>query len=211
MPDRPKWEPASPVPRDWMVRFHLFCRLFDKITGVPGDVVECGVGRGTTFCMLAYHAKVQGRKLYGYDSFQGFPEPSPEDASWRQPKKGDWKASMEHVLDVIHESGPWGGGIYFTRGFFAYVLPTCPVESIAFLHLDCDLYQSYKDCLTHLWPRVVPGGIVLFDEYLEFSTSHPNEEKWPGATKAINEFRDSHGGMVFTCDGPSGKYYTVKP
>ena len=49
-----------------------------------------------------------------------------------------------------------------------------------FLHLDVDLYSSYKICLENLWENVIDGGIVLFDEY--------HDKKWPDAKYAIDEF-----------------------
>lgn len=52
--------------------------------------------------------------------------------------------------------------------------------AIALLHLDVDLYESYKTALDWLWPFVSPGGIVTFDEY--------RSEAFPGATRAIDEF-----------------------
>jgi hypothetical protein len=51
---------------------------------------------------------------------------------------------------------------------------------IALLHLDCDLYESYKTALTHLYEKVAPGGVVMFDEY--------DDSRWPGAKIAIDEF-----------------------
>ena len=48
------------------------------------------------------------------------------------------------------------------------------------LHLDCDLYESYKISLTNLYDKVVAGGIIMFDEY--------DDQRWPGARRAIDEF-----------------------
>ena len=59
-------------------------------------------------------------------------------------------------------------------------MPQAEIGKIALLHLDVDLYQSYKDCLTHLFPKVASGGVILFDER--------ESETYPGGKKAIDEF-----------------------
>lgn len=64
-----------------------------------------------------------------------------------------------------------------------------------------DLYQSYKTCLEHLFPKVVSGGIVLFDEY-----DTPN---WPGAKKAIDEYFKGTSYRPQK-DAESGKYFLIK-
>ena len=69
------------------------------IEKIPGDIVECGVGRGRSILILATlndllsSSESGQRKIYGYDSFAGFPEPTAEDKSARNPKKGEWSTS----------------------------------------------------------------------------------------------------------------------
>ena len=58
-------------------------------------------------------------------------------------------------------------------------------KKIFFLHLDVDLYSSYKICLEKLWNNVIKGGIVCFDEY--------SDPKWPGAKEAVDEFLKKKG------------------
>ena len=69
--------------------------------------------------------------------------------------------------------------IRLVKGWFDEPLPRYDGR-IALLHLDCDLYDSYRLALETLYDKVQPGGVVMFDEY--------NETRWPGATKAIDEF-----------------------
>jgi O-methyltransferase len=147
--------------------------------GLPaGAIVECGVGKARTFTILAYLA--QGRTLYGFDSFEGFPNPTNEDISPRNPQKGQWAyLTPGDVLRILTTAGMPTNNIKLYKGFFQNTIPKFPPQPIAFLHLDVDLYQSYKDCLA-LSQYVVPGGIILFDEY--------HMDAWPGATKAINEW-----------------------
>jgi len=155
-----------------------------------GAVVECGVGKGISFIGLAYLAEQSDREIYGYDSFEGFPDPTPEDTSPRNPKKGEWRGtSKEDVIQYLKTADfdeAWiDSDVHLIEGFFDTTLKHYDGGSIAFLHLDVDMYRSYKDCFKYLAPYVVKGGIILFDEY--------NDPNWPGATQAIDEYLKETG------------------
>ncbi len=187
-------------------------RMYEKIQGVKGDIVECGVGKIGTFKVLASLVEKEraNRTLWGFDSFEGFPEPAPEDASPRNPKKGEWKCiEAEDVPKFLAISGVdedfISQRIKIVKGFFEDSLPKCPVGPIALLHLDVDLYGSYRTCLHHLFPKVSQGGVVLFDEYM----NRNEEERFPGAKKAIDEYFEGSGHKLQR-DKLSGKYFLIK-
>lgn len=176
------------------VGFHNALRVLDR-EGVDGDVVECGVGRGLTLFVLAHFMQrgSDSRRLFAFDSFAGFPDPVAADMSTRRPIKGDlWSdASLRHVSGHFE-----GGGLEeflcarceIVPGFFADSLPSrAEPQRIALLNLDVDLYESYRDCLRHLGPRVT--GLIVYDEY--------RSPKWPGATKAIDEGLPQLGHSLF--------------
>jgi len=174
-----------------------FTRMYDKIKHLEGDIVECGVGKGRSFMVLGFLARNQHRELVGYDSFEGFPEPSEEDNSPRNPKKGEWNYIKPFdVFESFKTAYVNSDDLQVVGGFFKTTIPMYQGQ-IALLHLDCDLYESYQVCLKHLYPKVVKGGIVLFDEY--------NDPNWPGATKAVDEY-----GLKPIKDEESGKYYCIK-
>ena len=159
--------------------FHLK-DLYDQILDVPGDIAECGVAYGNSLIVLCALAQQEGmnRTVYGFDSFEGFPEPTDEDRSYRAPKKGEFAdATLERIKHAIRRAGVREPVL--VKGFLEQTLPGFQAP-LAYLHLDVDLYSSYKVALTELFDRVAPGGIVAFDEYLQ--------PKWPGATRAIDEF-----------------------
>ena len=136
-----------------------FKDMLDKIKDIDGDVVECGVGKALTLQMIFHLLKLthQDRNLVGIDSFKGFPETVDVDGDV---KKGDWaKMRAKDVYSVLDKSG-----VEVIEGFFDDVLPGFE-RKIALLHLDVDLYESYKICLKYLYPQVVEGGVVMFDEY----------------------------------------------
>jgi predicted O-methyltransferase YrrM len=94
-------------------------------------------------------------------------------------------------------------GISLIIGFLGQSLPEYRglLAPISLLHLDVDLYDSYKVALENLWEAVSPGGIVIFDEY-----RHP---KWPGATIAIDDFfRDKEQDIIE--DKRSHRHYVIK-
>lgn len=188
-------------------RLLFWGRMRDLIDGVGGDVVECGVGKARSFQMLAFLFENSSRKLFGFDSFQGFPEPSIEDESVRNPQKGEWNLlTPNRVREILSLAGVGESFIEKTElvsGFFEDTLVENKLEKIALLHLDVDLYDSYRACLKYLYFKVSPGGVIVFDEY-------EDEIKWPGAKKAIDEFLQENRFQVKK-DDVVNKYYLIKP
>lgn len=175
--------------------------FFDLISNVEGDIVECGVGRGRSLIILSAlnyftrDSKLGERQVFAYDSFEGFPEPTEEDESGRNPQKGEWsespsgkyKYSPEFLSQILTEAGlsPNDRPITITKGYFNDSLPSHPQRPIAILHVDGDLYQSYKDTLENLYPLVSKGGIIIFDDFL---AQEDEDEDFPGARTAVKEF-----------------------
>jgi len=214
------WAVTHAVPVGWMRQFSYMAQMFGRIRYIPGDVVECGLGEGNTFAMLAYlmgtERTMPMRTLRGFDSFEGFPEPSPFDASPRNPQKGEWSVGEQVVRQRLKESGISRSfpnlDIVITKGFLSESLPTYPDRPIAFLHLDVDLYEGYRDGLEYLFPKVVPGGVVLLDEYKEYHPEDPSyffQEKWPGCTRAVDQYLCSRSERPRFHSGAK-KYYIIK-
>lgn len=191
-------------------RFHFFSRMIDRVKALDGDIVECGVGWGRSLIHLLALMQLEGkvRNLWAFDSFEGFPEPTSEDASFRNPRKGEWKSDIEKIEQMLMDAGFAKDflrqRLVFVKGFFNETLPSYRGGPIVFLHADADLYASYKDILVNLYERVVPGGIIVVDEYLN-TWEHA---KFPGARKAIDEFfRDKE---QIIRDEIYGKFYVIK-
>ena len=225
------YDASFEVPEGWVNQFLYMAHLYDRIQGVDGDIVECGLGEGTTFSMLAFFSGSENhrpvRRLYGFDSFEGFPAPDSLDCSPRKPQEGEWGpedrgVTEESVRRRLADSGISDEfpelDIRIVKGFLRDSLSDFPRDRpIAFCHLDVDLYEGYRDALRHLFPRVAPGGVIAFDEYREFHpelSQYRDErgvfiEKWPGCTKAVDDyFADLE--EVLRYHGPTRKYYIVK-
>ena len=183
-------------------------RIYNLIESVNGSVVECGVGKGRTYLIFAQFIIKEGRRrvLYGYDSFEGFPEPSVHDTSKRNPKMGEWSGTSPEDIRVALKAAGINhdfiqGQSKLIPGFFEETLNTYDGGPIALLHIDADLYDSYREALTRLVPEVADNGVILFDEY--------GTEKWPGATRAVDEFM-AQTSWRLQRDDESGKYFFVK-
>ena len=155
---------------------------------IPGDAIETGVWRGGATIFMRGVFKAYGadsRRVWVADSFCGLPEPDleryPMDAHW-QLSSGKLAVSQDMVranfarYDLLDEQ------VQFLPGWFKDTLPTAPIEQLAVLRLDGDLYESTMDALNHLYHKLAPGGFIIVDDYCI-----------PSCRQAIDEFRASHG------------------
>lgn len=165
-------------------------QLLESTLSLPGDVIECGVYRGASLMQIAHAIRENhsDKRVFGLDSFEGFPEDSVSSVDvgagrWlsKLQKKFRFAADTPGHLRMIADA--FDLNIELVQGYFCNTLPRVQNRSFCFIHLDVDLYQSYKECLEGLYDRLVPGGVIVFDEW--------ECEKWPGGTLAIKEFFSS--------------------
>ncbi|MHB8469961.1 MAG: TylF/MycF/NovP-related O-methyltransferase [Gaiellaceae bacterium] len=198
----------------WFERLLYFERLLERVDGVEGDVVECGVANGGGLAALAALVRSSGRRrrLVGFDSWEGLPEPTAQDFAGGAGIARRGLFSTVRVEDVEFTLRRFGfstneiaENVLLVPGWLAETLPRYD-GAIALLHADVDLYTSYLECLEQLWPRLSAGGIVAFDEYRDDRTD------WPGAERAIDEFfgRLDASSYSIEQDARSGKYFAVK-
>jgi O-methyltransferase len=144
--------------------------------GVPGDLMETGVWRGGASifmrALLAAHGD-SSRVVWVADSFQGLPQPDPDqfpedgaDTPWGQL----WRApelavSIDIVKANFERYGLLDEQVRFLPGWFRNTLPSAPVERLAVLRLDGDLYESTIIALRYLYPKVSSGGYILIDDF----------------------------------------------
>ncbi len=124
--------------------------------GIDGLVLEFGVYRGDSLRQIA---RATEREVHGFDSFEGLPE----DWSWFQ-KRG--RFSLDGRAPAFAEPN-----VRIHKGWFDAVLPGFLAEHtqpVRLLHIDCDLYRSTQTVLQLLADRIVPGTVIVFDEYLNY-------------------------------------------
>jgi hypothetical protein len=140
---------------------------------VPGDLVETGVWRGGCGILMRAVLEAFGdteRLIWLADSFQGLPEPSPDDYPQ---DAGDLHSTLSSYLGVSIETVKnnfrqfelLDNRVRFIPGWFRDTLPNISIQQIAVLRLDGDMYESTYVALSALYPKVSPGGFVIIDDF----------------------------------------------
>jgi len=157
--------------------------------GVPGDLIETGVWRGGATIYMRAILKahdVTDRVVWVADSFEGLPEYDGRydaDIGDQHYNVPELAISVEQVKENFRRYDLLDDQVRFLVGWFSETLPTAPIERLAVLRLDGDLYASTMDALDALYHRVSPGGFVIVDDYVAV----------PACAKAIHDFREQHG------------------
>ena len=132
-----------------------------QCSSLPGDLAEFGCHTGRTAAMMAFTVS---KPIWLYDSFAGLPERKPQDeGSLPHFKRGALAVSPSTLLNYF--------ALYRLRepivyeGWFSQIPTNKLPERICFAHLDGDLYDSLRDSLRLVYPRLVPGGACLIDDY----------------------------------------------
>ena len=156
--------------------------------GIPGDFMETGVWRGGAVMMMRAVLKAYGityRRVIAADSFAGLPPPTEgvvpdtgaEFHTWT-----DFAVSLDEVkanfarYDLLDEQ------VVFLEGLFKDTLPAAPIEQLAVLRLDGDMYESTRDGIVNLYPKLSHGGTLIADDYFLFEAHR----------KAVDEYRTAH-------------------
>jgi hypothetical protein len=164
---------------------------------VGGAIVECGVWRGGSMMAVArtlLAAGVDDRELYLFDTFEGMTAPTEQDRDFRgrraegrfqRTRRGadssDWcRAGLPEVRANLARTGYPAHRLHYVPGRVEDTLPGRAPDRVALLRLDTDWYASTKHELVHLWPRLVPGGVCILDDY-----GH-----WAGSRQAVDEYFD---------------------
>lgn len=159
--------------------------------GVPGDLIETGVWRGGgTILMRAVLAArgVSDRRVWVADSFEGLPPSEtqryPADAV--VDVEGQLAASLEEVKANFARYELLDENVQFLKGWFRDTLPSAPIEQLAVVRIDGDLYGSTMEAISALYPKLSVGGYLIVDDY-----NAPGWSKMCG--QAIRDYRAEHG------------------
>jgi O-methyltransferase len=150
--------------------------------GARGGVVEFGCYIGTTslFVRRLLDARQDNREFHVYDSFEGLPPKVAEDASpaGSQFQGGELSISKKQFLHEFQKASLRPPIVH--KGWFSDLGSKDVPEKIAFAFLDGDFYESIRDSLKLVLPRLQPGGVIIFDDY--------SREALPGVARAVHEF-----------------------
>jgi O-methyltransferase len=154
--------------------------------GIPGDFIETGVWRGG--CTILLRAVLAaygdtGRRVWVADSFEGLPAPDaqrfPADAGDTHHTVDFLRVSEATVRETFARYGLLDAQVRFLKGWFRDTLPSAPIERLALMRLDGDMYESTIEALGALYPKLSPGGFVIVDDYGAI----------PGCRQATDDFR----------------------
>ena len=164
--------------------------------GVPGDLIEAGVWRGgTTILMRALLAQSgeRDRRVWVADSFQGLPKPDPSafpaDAGVDYTACTQLAVSEQQVSDNFALYGLLDDQVRFLPGWFADTLHSAPIERLAVIRLDGDLYESTVDALQALYPRLSAGGYCIVDDYGALASCRQGVDDYRQANGITEELR----------------------
>lgn len=198
-------------------------KLFGLITAVryvvehdiPGDIVECGVWRGGSMqaaAMALLQAGSTSRDLYLFDTFEGMPPPSEVD------RRRDGRSAAELLASADKDAPVWAVAdlddvrqgmeavgypadkVHYVKGLVEDTVPDQAPDVISILRLDTDWYASTRHELTHLYPRLSSGGVLIIDDY----------GYWQGSRKAVEEFLAETGARLLLTRISGGRL-AVKP
>jgi hypothetical protein len=173
--------------------------VFREVVDLPGSIVECGVFKGSSFLAFVKLVEVlcpadSLKRVIGFDTFEGFPDLAPADGlpdERRGKVVGGWDSRdffpvLERMVEITQRDSlvPRVKRVEFVKGNVVETIPAYvqrnPGLRICLLHLDMDLYEPTLAALRHLYPLVVPGGVVLLDEY--------GMDGFPGESAAFDEY-----------------------
>jgi len=154
-------------------------RVLDE--GIDGAVVEFGCYIGTTslFIRRLLDNRGDSREFHVYDSFEGLPAKTAQDASpaGTQFQAGELSVGKKEFTREFQKAGLRPPRIH--KAWFDELTDTDVPEKIAFAFLDGDFYESIRDSLRLVLPRMQPGGTIVIDDYAR--------EALPGAAKAVHD------------------------
>jgi hypothetical protein len=173
--------------------YQAVCHVADR--QLEGDIVECGVWRGGSAMLAALTLQARrddDRNLQLYDTFAGMTEPSEEDVDmfglrareiWDDVRDDKTNrllavASLDEVRKNVTATGIDPERVTYVVGKVEDTIPDVRPERIALLRLDTDWYASTYHELVHLYPSLVPGGVIILDDY----------GYWAGARQAAEEY-----------------------
>jgi len=181
------------VRRQHLKRFLALYELFKLVLPVKGSIVECGVFRGfglMSWAKLSTMLEPENltRRIYGFDTFAGFPGHSDKDANpVAMPEQGALYANSYEELTVLleeYDRDRFLGHIdkvHLTKGDVIETIPRFVTEHphlvVSLLFLDLDLYEPTKIAIQHFLPRMPRGAVIAFDEL--------DNPMWPGETLAM--------------------------
>ncbi len=184
-------------------RAYVACWAGRQAAKLPGDFVECGVNRGGLSRAIIDYTQFQNldKQFYLIDNFTGL---VPEYVSEAERSKGLLENyayynnnSSEEVAKIFKAFA----NVKIIQGNVPDVLPAVPSRAVAYLSLDMNCTMPEISAAEFFWDQMVPGGIILLDDYTQ--TMHSEQQK------AFDAFADKRGLSILAL--PTGQGILFKP
>jgi O-methyltransferase len=172
----------------------MLYQLARHAISMDGDIAEVGVYKGGTAKLIAMVAAGTTKTVHLFDTFSGMP---PTDITKDLHKEGDFSdAPLDDVKMYLKDCN----NVRFYPGFFPATSDSVSDLQFCFVHIDVDIYRSVADCCEFFYPRMVKGGIMVFDDYGSLSCL--------GVRTAIDEFFANK--LEYPCYLPMGESLVIK-
>jgi O-methyltransferase len=183
-------------------RHYTLTQLLKKVD-LQENIAECGSWKGLSAYQISDILKENGFKnsFFIFDSFEGLSDFKDEDIPENgindiEKRKKEFACSLDIVKGNLEEFD----FIDFKQGWIPERFHEVKDQKFSFVHIDVDLYQPIKDSLEFFYPKVVSGGIIVFDDY--------GANYFPGAKKAIDEFMKDKDDFFLSL--PSQQAFIIK-
>ncbi len=156
------------------VRCFMIYQYARQVSRLSGEVAEVGTYRGGTGRLLAKAFEPAQKNVHLFDTFSGMPTP---DAQKDVHRKGDFADTSLQEVERYLQDCP---NVRLHPGMFPSTAQPIKDTTFCFVHIDADIYRSVTDCCQFFYPRMVRGGVMIFDDY--------GVRSCPGAKQAVDEF-----------------------
>jgi O-methyltransferase len=171
-------------------RCYELWRMVNELNLLSGDILEVGVWRGGTGAILSKASEPNKEtKIYLADTFEGVVKATENDTVYRGGEHSDTSSAI--VEELLKSTGSTNFTIL--KGIFPDDFPKVKIETLKLCHIDVDTYMSAKEVFDYAWPKIIVGGIVVFDDY-GFWTCE-------GVTKYFNDLKLSNGTKIHNLNG----------
>ena len=163
-------------------RLRILYELAITSSWLEGDVAEAGVWKGGVVYLLA--SVLDGKTIHAFDSWEGLPGLTEEDCVDGSERVIGFYEGWGKVSPPYEYLSKFNN-VSIHKGWFRDTFIDVSDIKFSLVHVDCDLYQPIKECCEFFIPRLVSGGWIVFDDYLE-------PDLYPGAVKAVDDYFTAH-------------------
>jgi len=153
-------------------RVYIACWMANKVKGLPGDFVECGVNRGGMSRAVLHYVDFErlNKRFYLLDTFSGFPEDLREVAS--EANLDDYQDCYDAVLETFRPFPT----VRIIRGRVPQTLSQVDSDCVSYLSIDMNVAEPEIAAAEYFWDKMVPGGVILLDDYC-YSRSYERQRR----------------------------------